>query len=64
MNNCKKNDSLLSYHQDRLETEICHNLEIFEDRSKLIISDLEDILSFEQHSSKLTEFKSNKNLSI
>ena len=57
----KKNEtSFVSYQHERFETEMCYTIEIFEDRSKALLSDLEEILPIEKETMKLYDFRSTK----
>ncbi len=59
--NTKKNDSsFISYQQERFETEMFNNIEIFEDRIKSILSEIEEILLSENDNSKLLVFRGYK----
>lgn len=57
--NSKKNySSFVSFQQERFETEMFNNIEIFEERSKLILCEFEEILSLKEETWKLNQFKS------
>jgi len=55
--------SFISFQHERFETEMCHNIEIFEDRTKALLFDLDEIL-IKENSFKLNELKSNSNIYI